>query len=141
MAVTVNPAQDVSQDPHEYYFVTTTDFNGNEGLDTPVSTVIAVPDPGPVPVAFALYQSRPNPFRSTTLISFEMPRSGHVRIHVFDSQGRFTTTLAERVFEAGVHHVTWFGRSKDGHRVPAGIYFYRLETDGFQSTRKLMLIR
>lgn len=141
LATTVNPTRDVSEYAYGFYFVTAVDFNGNEGREATVAGVIGVPDPGSLPASFALHQSRPNPSRSVASISFEMPKAGHVRLQVFDSQGRLMSTLADRNFQAGMHSMSWPERQGNGVSAPAGIYFYRLETAEFQSTRKLVFIR
>jgi hypothetical protein len=89
-----------------------------------------------VPSAFALSQNFPNPFMRRTAIEFALPQAGHVLVRVFDVQGTQVAELVNEDLEAGFHRVPW-----DASRVSSGIYFYRLKTEGFTSSKKMMLIR
>jgi predicted outer membrane repeat protein len=107
-------------------------------------------DPGCVPagvddgedaaVAAAL-TSRPNPFFPRTTLSFELPRSGPVRLAVYDAAGRFVRTLAEGTYAAGPHEKVWDGRDAQGRPLPSGVYFGRLEAGGVRNSRALVLTR
>jgi len=87
-----------------------------------------------------LFQSRPNPFRSSTAIAFELPQAGPVRLRVFDLRGRLVKTLLDEVQTAGDHSVQWNGQDQDGHGVAPGVYFYRLDAPGFTTTRKTLRV-
>jgi hypothetical protein len=95
--------------------------------------------PGDANVGLWLGPAQPNPFRAGTRIRFVMPRAGDVRLTVHDLAGRRVATLAQGHRNAGPHDVSWNGRSNQGGRVPAGIYFLRL-SDGRES-RITRLIR
>jgi len=43
--------------------------------------------------------------------------------------------------KAGYYSLTWDGRSNLGHRVGAGVYFYRLEAGSWAKTRKMVVVR
>jgi len=83
----------------------------------------------------------PNPFASTTTLTFALPRTGHVRIDVHDVRGRLVATLADRRYEAGEHGVTWDGTGGDGLPVAPGLYVLRVEADRRQAARKVVLIK
>jgi hypothetical protein len=102
----------------------------------PCGVVTAVDDGGMVPTAAALFQSRPNPFRSATRIAFDLPAPGAVRLRVFDVQGRLVRTLVDAEVPAGRHDVPWDGSDAAGLPAGPGTYFYRLETPTFEETRK-----
>lgn len=85
---------------------------------------------------FALHGNYPNPFTRTTTVSYELRRSDHVQLRVFDLQGRLVETLADHVQTAGIHRVV-FAPS----RLPSGSYFYRLETSAGTQSRKMTLVR
>ena len=87
-------------------------------------------DDDAVPTAFALAGNHPNPFNPMTTIRYDVPRSGRVKIDVFDVRGRKVTTLVDRVVPAGRHSVVWDGRDQGGATVPSGVYFSRLTADG-----------
>lgn len=79
--------------------------------------------------AFALGANYPNPFQQATNIPFSLVIPAHVDIQVFDILGRSVRTLQSGYADEGSHVVMWDGRDDTGHRVPAGIYMYRLRAD------------
>jgi hypothetical protein len=83
-----------------------------------------------------LSPNRPNPFKPRTEIEFYVPARGHVKLEVFDVQGRRVATLIDEVREAGRHTTTWNADS-----MSSGIYFCRLEAAGFAEARKMLLLR
>jgi len=92
-------------------------------------------------VAFTLVEARPNPMHGESAITFALPRSGDVRLRVFDLKGRCVRTLIDGRAEAGGASVTWRGRDDQGRQVADGVYFYRLEHAGKNLTRKVLLVR
>jgi len=95
----------------------------------------------PVPAHYALEQNYPNPFNPTTTIRFELPEDAHTRIAIYDLLGREIVLLENRPFHAGYHQVIWQGRDTYGNTVPSGMYFYRMEANGFSSTRKMVFLK
>jgi hypothetical protein len=89
-----------------------------------------------------LYQNQPNPFESSTTITFEMPSAGgNVRLDVFDVSGRLVSTLVDGMQAGGVHSVEWNGRDANGRELASGVYFYRLTAGQRELDRKMMFIR
>jgi hypothetical protein len=102
----------------------------------------SAPDAAPLPQAYSLYTNVPNPFNPATVIRFDLPSPGAVELTVFDVAGRPVRRLVEGVrYEAGQQHVTWDGRSDQGASVASGVYFYRIETNGFQATKRMTLLK
>jgi flagellar hook assembly protein FlgD len=64
-----------------------------------------------------------------------------VSLQVFDVAGRLVRTLTERRLETGTHTVAWNALDRAGRPVPAGVYYYRLNTPEETRTRKLTLVR
>ena len=87
---------------------------------------------------FGLEQNRPNPFQPETTIRFHVGRRAHVRVTIYDVRGRRIRTLLDEILPAGEGRVSWDGRDRAGGDVPSGVYFCRLEADGFQATRKIV---
>jgi len=83
----------------------------------------------------------PNPFNPKTQIEYLVPKSGLVRLGIFDSQGHNVAMLVYEQLDAGWHEVVWQGTNREGRRVPSGLYFYRLDTGGHSETRKMMLLK
>jgi hypothetical protein len=84
----------------------------------------------------------PNPMSPATRISFTNGvEGGRVRLQLFDVTGRLVRTLLDSSLPAGVHEIAWDGRSDAGGTVRNGMYFYRLSAPGYQSARKLLVMR
>lgn len=94
-----------------------------------------------VPYSFELFQNYPNPFNPTTNIRFSLPRSGHVRLDIYNILGRRVRTLVDEALLAGHKLVTWDGKDENGNDVSSGIYFYRLQTGNFSQARKMILLK
>ena len=88
---------------------------------------------------FTLCQSKPNPFRDRTVISYSVPRALDVSITVFDLSGRSVATLVHGNQPAGRHTATWNRTDGTGNRVASGIYFYQLTSGNYRTTRKLVV--
>jgi Domain of unknown function (DUF6851)/Secretion system C-terminal sorting domain len=91
---------------------------------------------GKIPAMWQLEQNYPNPFNGTTSISFGVPLPSFVSLKVFDVAGKEVTTILSENMPAGRYIRQWNARE-----VASGVYFYRLQTSGYDQTRKLMLIR
>jgi hypothetical protein len=90
---------------------------------------------------FVLIGGHPNPFNPETKISFRVGASQHVELMVYDLSGRLVGVLADQVFSAGTHEVSWNGRDLHGARVPSGTYMARAVSDQEVQTTKLMLVK
>jgi photosystem II stability/assembly factor-like uncharacterized protein len=103
------------------------------------ATVTGV-DEEPVALAPVLAQNRPNPVGSSTRIAFRLAAEERVRVTIHDVQGRTLLTLFDGVRPAGPHEVRWDARDRDGNRVRAGVYWYRVETPTRKEARKLVVL-
>ncbi|MEN8208292.1 MAG: T9SS type A sorting domain-containing protein, partial [Candidatus Fermentibacteria bacterium] len=92
-------------------------------------------------ISIILHQSYPNPFYSTTVISFGIESARYVEVGVYDLRGRLVSNLASQVFDPGNHSLRWNGTNTSGGVVPSGVYFARMQTaDGIEE-QKMLLIR
>ncbi len=98
-------------------------------------------DDGELPTVFALRQNSPNPFRDGTAMAFSLPKPARTKIAVYNVAGRVIATVVDRQFPEGRHSIEWNGRDSAGRRVPAGIYFYRIEAGDYTSTKKMIVLR
>lgn len=88
-----------------------------------------------------LYNSKPNPCRYHTTISFSLRESARVDLSVFDIKGTRVVTLKNGEVEDGVYSVDWDLRDRRGHKIPAGSYFYRLALDnGFTRSGRMVVL-
>ena len=87
--------------------------------------------------SFNLGQNYPNPFNPTTNISFSVPEESVVEINIYDVSGRLILNLVSNVkYAQGIHSVKF-----DGANLPSGMYYYRLKTNDYISTRKMVLMK
>ncbi len=91
---------------------------------------------GELPVTYSLSQNYPNPFNPVTQISYSIPSKQFVSIKVFDMLGRQVSQLVNNINEAGNYSVTF-----DGSAYSSGIYYYKMETEGFVETRRMVLVK
>ena len=105
------------------------------------ATAVEAFDAGPT--SFALGQNFPNPFNAQTLIQYELPAAGPVRLGVFNAAGQRVRLLVDEHQAAGLYLQPWDGRDDAGQQVASGAYLYRLEapTTGFVQTRTMTLVR
>jgi hypothetical protein len=102
-----------------------------------VNTVLSAAENEPaIPREFVLDQNYPNPFNPSTIIGFHVPTRSHVVLKVYDPLGREVKILVDEEKAAGVYNLTW-----DARNIPSGTYFYRLTTENFSETRKMLLLR
>lgn len=90
---------------------------------------------------FSLDQNYPNPFNPSTQIEFVLSKSGQVKIEIFNILGEKVKTLMDQHLKAGRQLVEWDGKDESGEEVASGVYFYRLQTDNFTETKKMVLMR
>ena len=83
-----------------------------------------------------LGQNTPNPFNPSTNISFSLPEQTHVTLDVFNVVGERVAQLVDEVRGAGDYSVNF-----DARDLASGMYFYRLQTAGFVSTKKLIVVK
>ena len=98
-------------------------------------------DPVLVPTEFFLSQNYPNPFNPTTTISYGLPEASHVRIEIYNIMGQKVSNLVDQQQTAGYKQVIWDGKDNSGRSVSSGLYFYRIETKGFDKTKKMLLLK
>ena len=98
----------------------------------PLGNLVAVPENSDGLSSLAL-RANPNPFHSSTRISFRLPAESRVKVVAYNVSGRQVRIVADRNYEAGDHVLAWDGRDERGGKVPAGLYFLRFER-GTEST-------
>jgi len=89
------------------------------------------------PDKIELYQNYPNPFNASTNIKFSIPEQSRVSVRVFDTLGREVVSLADRVFEAGVHTLRF-----NANGLPSSVYYAKLTTPtGFTAQKAMVLVK
>ena len=89
-----------------------------------------------LPRETALLQNYPNPFNPSTIISYQIARPGQVTLKVYDALGQEVETLYEGSQQSGSYSIQWNGAGK-----ASGVYFFRLLTQGYAATKRMILVR
>jgi hypothetical protein len=104
-------------------------------VDTAI--VIGINNNGSViPDNFGLLQNHPNPFNPVTRIFYDIPKSSHVILTVYDVHGRELRKLVNEIKGTGRYSVEFVGTN-----LASGVYFYRLEAEKFSASKKMVLIK
>jgi hypothetical protein len=90
-----------------------------------------------LPSEFALHRVSPNPFSRNAVISFDVPRTSRVVVELFDVRGRVVETLADSVAKPGRYAISIGGNDP----LPPGVYFLKMQAEGFSRTQKAVIIR
>jgi hypothetical protein len=89
------------------------------------------------PMAFSFrVHSSSNGKSTSASIYFSLPYTAPITISVFNSKGKQVATVANREFHTGNHTVSWHWENDKGNNLPTGIYFFRMQTEGFSTTVK-----
>ena len=89
-----------------------------------------------LPSKYDLSQNYPNPFNPSTKISFSLPQADVVTLKIYDILGSEVATLVNGKMEAGKYEINF-----DASNLPSGAYIYRIQTNNFQATKKMMLLK
>lgn len=89
-----------------------------------------------VPNEFFLLQNYPNPFNPTANIKYQIAKSGFVKLIIYDVTGREVQTLVNEKQNAGTYEIDF-----DGSSYSSGVYFYKLESENFSETKRMMLLK
>ncbi|MDP3915663.1 MAG: CotH kinase family protein [Bacteroidota bacterium] len=112
--------------------------NGTPGLrNTPV-IIDAVEDLPVAQNATELLQNYPNPFNGGTYIEFKLDRPGKYNVSILDVNGRTLRVLSGDNPFSTVHTIYWDGNDNSGKPGATGVYFYRLESNGFSEMKRMV---
>jgi hypothetical protein len=147
---TVNGTAATNRNKHQHSDLSSGD--GCTAITSPGSTYTTLPNvrlimnPGPplgitqngneIPSKYELAQNYPNPFNPTTKINFAIPKQGMVTLKVYDVLGREVANLVNEVKTAGNYIVDF-----DASALSSGVYFYKLDVNGFSDVKRMMLIK
>jgi Bacterial Ig domain/Secretion system C-terminal sorting domain/Carbohydrate binding module (family 35) len=105
-------------------------------LAVPANIATSVESPIEVPAEYSLQQNYPNPFNPVTIIEFALPKDGAVTLKVYDIIGREVKTLVNDQRTAGEYAV-----KLDASDLASGVYIYRLQANGFVSSKKMIVLK
>ena len=94
-----------------------------------------------IPKQYFLSQNYPNPFNPSTKISWQSPVGGWQTLKVYDVLGNEVATLVDEYKSAGLYEVEFSVGHNSSPDLASGVYIYRLKTDTYDQTRKMILLR
>jgi photosystem II stability/assembly factor-like uncharacterized protein len=89
-----------------------------------------------VPNRYNLYQNYPNPFNPSTVISFQLVVSSYTKLTIYDMLGNEVSTLVNEQLKPGTYEVEW-----DGSNYSSGVYNYKLQTEEYTETKRMVLLK
>ena len=98
----------------------------------------------PIPLVTELMGNYPNPFNPTTIINYSLKENAKVSLNIYNIKGQKVKQLitnSTSQLSAGQHSVVWDGRDENNKPVGSGIYFYKMKTDNFEKTKKMILLK
>lgn len=140
-----SPSTITNSNQHRYFFVRVIENDSDYIQSSAIWTygIAAIEEHNSTsfkPTKFVLSDNYPNPFASKTQIEYALPHECQVDLKIYNSSGIFVRTMKIGNEKAGLYKTNWNGCDNLGKRVAKGIYFYRLSTDEFISTKKMIKI-
>jgi hypothetical protein len=119
-------------------------YNPISDFTNAASILVDGDDPGKINLSqsnkeeskYELFQNYPNPFNPSTRITFSLKEKSFVTLKVLDILGREVATLINEIKEADSHSVVFYSEG-----LPSGIYLYKIESDKFLETRKMIILK
>jgi serine protease AprX len=93
------------------------------------------------PSTLKVYPNFPNPFNNGTIIKFDMPAAGIVNIDVYNVLGQHVKTIYSGTAAKETIQKTWNGANEQGRAVSSGVYIYRIMTNGFSESHKMLFLK
>ncbi|MFC1476906.1 kelch repeat-containing protein [candidate division KSB1 bacterium] len=109
--------------------------------DVEAAVEITGSDAANIPKSFGLEQNYPNPFNPETVIMYQLPKASHVVISIYNILGQEVAALVGEQKAAGYYSIKWNGKNNAGISVAPGIYIYRMRTESYVKSRKMVLIK
>lgn len=94
-----------------------------------------------IPDGFQVSQNYPNPFNPSTTIEFSVPYNMHLSIIVYNVLGEIVKILDSDEYTAGTYSLVWDGKDNKGKKVSSGIYLYKISSDNFSVSNKMLLLK
>ncbi|MCL2063536.1 MAG: S8 family serine peptidase [Candidatus Cloacimonetes bacterium] len=94
-----------------------------------------------LPFTTTLHGNYPNPFNPETNISFSLATDTDVNIAIYNIRGQKVRSLLNDFLERGMHTIIWDGKDDNGRELSSGVYLYRLNTEEFDMTRRMVLLK
>jgi len=132
---------EVSVNNTYYYWVVSTEQNGHNEWYGPCNITVNGSVTPQVPTSTELYKAYPNPIntnRANLNIECKVGTEETAMLTIYNVKGQSVKTYN---LNSGVHNVQWDGKDLNGNRCSSGVYFYRLEVNGFTEVKRMTLLK
>jgi hypothetical protein len=92
------------------------------------------------PKKYELYQNYPNPFNPSTKIKFQIKKQGFVSLKVYDILGKEVAILVNENLKEGIYEILFSTNQYTYNKLASGIYFYKLDTDTYKDTKRMIIL-
>jgi len=135
----------VCHDATYYYWLENLALNGETEYYGPITIYVTADGEGSdipeIPVGTKLFAAFPNPFNPATNLRYSMKEAGEVRIDIYNLKGQILKTYHNSHNLPGYYQVNWDGRDLNGRPVSTGVYFYRMTSGNYSSTKKMVMAK
>jgi hypothetical protein len=115
--------------------------NGMQQIVPVTLNVVQTANEPTLPAITKLKGNYPNPFNPETTINFSLKEAGPVELAIYNIKGQKIKTLVNETLPAQNYNIVWNGRDDNNQQVSSGVYFYRMNTSTYTSTRKMILMK
>ena len=131
-------------DPRVCYYIKAFDVAGNESEQSfprctkasGISKELGCIDEKLEPDEYHLFDAYPNPFNTITIIKFAIPEETHIKLSIYNIEGKKIVGLVNSNKPAGYYEVKF-----DAKELSSGIYIYKIEADNFINVKKMILVK
>ncbi len=134
---------EVDPDATYYYWLQNLDLDGVVGYHGPIRITVCTQDeylPGS-PFVNCLHSAFPNPFNPSTTIPYTVDRPGPIRMDIYNCRGQLVREYSRQHWESGTYYLVFDGKDSRGVELPGGVYLYRLSSNNFQQTHRMVLMK
>ncbi len=128
-----------------YYCLESVSLDGVSQFYGPLSVTIGDPTQEPTPPAnplvTKLFNAYPNPFNPNTNIRYSLYEAGKVNIEIYNIKGQLMRSYATEHGNPGYYQISWDGRDANGRSAASGVYLYRMSSENYSSTKKMILAK
>ena len=146
----INPAPvaetnylDCGLDPdfYYYYYITALYVEGeSEPTETIEVYVTSAHDDIFAPQT-RLLGNYPNPFNPETTISFILAEAGYTTLEIYNVRGQKIRSIVTGYLDGGSHSISWNGLDSNNREAGSGVYFYKLQTGDYSTSKKMLLLK
>lgn len=126
-----------------WYWLQSIDLDGSHRFYGPVFATAEeqIQDTPGLPIRTDLYPATPNPFNPSTRLGYSISKAADVSINIYNSKGQLLRSFKRSHDNAGHYSVTWDGKDNSGNHLASGIYFYRMQSEHYTFTRKMLMMK